>query len=264
MNNPLIVLASNNRGKLAEFEAILGPLGYELKAQRDYDVPEADEPYYSFIENALAKARHTSKHTGLPALADDSGLCVQALDGLPGVLSARFAAAAAKGQINQQMAPIKASTDGFSQAQSSARDAHLAASAGAKGAARLDQSTNVAKLRQFALDAQLADESTDARNNALLLSLMQGVDDRQACFVAALAYVRHAHDPLPIVAQGFWWGEIAHEAVGHQGFGYDPIFWLPEHQKTAAQLEAKQKNALSHRAQALQHFIQQLPNQSKT
>lgn len=192
-----IVLASGNAGKLREFNQLFQPLGYELKPQSEWGVSAAEELHHTFVENALTKARHASRATGQPALADDSGLCANALGGMPGVHSARFAEIHAQG-------------------------------------------------------------NGDEANNDLLLHKMQGVSDRTACFVAALVFVRHAEDPLPLIAQGIWWGEIARQPAGSNGFGYDPIFWLPKLQCTAAQLSAAQKNSLSHRARALQQLIQQI------
>ena len=194
-----IVLASNNAGKLAEFSALVTPLGVELVPQAQLGVTEANEPYATFIENALAKARHASAHTGLPALADDSGLCVRALNNAPGVYSARYA------QRHQ---------------------------------------------------AGRGDEA----NNAYLLRQLQNVDpdQRQACFVAVLVYVRHATDPLPLIAQGLWWGQIAPQAAGPHGFGYDPIFYIPALGRTAAELSAAEKNQHSHRAQALRTLLTDL------
>jgi len=198
-----LVLASNNAGKLKEFTALLTPLGYQLAPQKAFQVSEIEEPHPSFVENALAKARHASEMTGLPALADDSGLSVPALAGQPGVHSARYAAMYQAGQ-------------------------------------------------------------GDADNNQYLLQQMQGIDNRRACFVAVLALVRHAQDPLPLIAQGLWWGEIAHEPRGDRGFGYDPLFWLPEQACTVAELSEEEKNRHSHRGQALKQLLTQLSCQPIT
>lgn len=203
MNTPFtqtLVLASNNPGKLKEFNALLQPLGYQIQPQKAYAVDEVEEPHPSFVENALAKARQASRVTGLPALADDSGLSVPALEGRPGVHSARFAALNQAGQ-------------------------------------------------------------GDAANNSYLLELMADQADRRACFVAVLVLLRHADDPLPLIAQGLWWGEIALQPQGNHGFGYDPLFWLPDLGCTAAQLDATQKNKISHRALALKQLLQQLSAQ---
>lgn len=192
-----IVLASNNAGKLAEFQSLFDVLQLEVIPQGQLGVSEAEEPFGTFVENALAKARHASAATGLPAVADDSGLSVLALNGAPGVYSARYAAMNDAG----------------------------------KG---------------------------DADNNALLLATMQGQSSRKACFVSVLVYVSNPQDPRPIIAEGVWWGEIAHEPKGDNGFGYDPLFFVPDLDCTAAQLSAEQKNHFSHRAQALKILVKRL------
>lgn len=202
-----IVLASNNEGKIAEFSSLLAPLGVRILPQRQFNISAAEEPYDTFVENALAKARHASAAAGLPAIADDSGLCVEALAGAPGVLSARYACAH-KSQLTDQK-----------------------------------------------LLAQLENCDTDAANNALLLHHMQGIRQRRAYFVASLVYVRHPQDPTPLIAQGFWWGEIASAPRGTHGFGYDPVFWIPELHCTAAELDAQRKNNYSHRGQALKSLL---------
>lgn len=193
-----LVLASNNAGKLREFGQLLAPLDFEVLPQSAFNVPEADEPYVTFVENALAKARHCARLTGLPALADDSGLCVHALGGAPGVHSARFASLG----------------------------------------------TNQPK--------------SDARNNAHLIEQLQGMADRSAHYVAVLVFVRHADDPQPLIAEGEWHGEILDAPRGDGGFGYDPLFWLPALNATAAELAPEQKNNLSHRGMALQQLIAKL------
>lgn len=198
-----VVLASGNSGKLAEFSAILAPAGIHMVAQTELGVTVAEEPYVTFVENALAKARHASQQTGLPALADDSGLCIPALGGLPGVHSARFAALA-------------------------------------------------------------GGERSDAANNARLLHELRGHADRRGFYVAVLVYVQGANDPLPIVAQGLWHGEVLESPRGHHGFGYDPLFYLPECGMTVAELPAPEKNRLSHRAQALQALLSKLPERAAT
>jgi XTP/dITP diphosphohydrolase len=187
------VLASNNAGKLREFGALLAPWGIQLSTQAELGVSEPDEPHVTFIENALAKARHASAHTGLPALADDSGLCVPALNGEPGVYSARYAAMA-----------------GY--------------------------------------------EKSDAANNRLLIERLQGVADRSAYYVCALAFVRFANDPCPVVIQTMWHGEMIDEPAGNNGFGYDPHFYLADLGATAAQLASEQKNRISHRGQAIEQL----------
>lgn len=189
-----LVLASNNAGKLREFQALLAPLGWEVVPQAELGVMEADEPHCSFVENALAKARHASAHTGLPALADDSGICIAALHGAPGVYSARFAGA----------------------------------------------------------------PKSDGRNNALMLEKLAGETDRRAHYVCVLAFVRNAEDPQPIIAEGEWHGEIIDTPRGENGFGYDPYFYLPEMEQTAAELDAALKNSLSHRGAACRHLLARL------
>jgi XTP/dITP diphosphohydrolase len=190
-----LVIASNNPGKLREFQMMLAPLGIEVLTQAQLGIDEAEEPHCTFIENALAKARHVSRASGLPALADDSGICVEALGGAPGVYSARFAGDNPK---------------------------------------------------------------SDARNNEKLLHDMQGVADRRAHYYCVLVLVRHADDPQPIIAEGEWHGEIAHEERGVGGFGYDPLFWLPELGKMSAELTHDEKAQLSHRAKALKVLVEKL------
>lgn len=196
-----VVLASNNPGKLREFSAILARADIDMVAQGELGVPEADEPYLTFVENALAKARHASQITGLPALADDSGLTVAALKGAPGVFSARYAALA-------------------------------------------------------------GGEKSDAANNRRLVQQLAGIEDRSACYVAVLVYVRSADDPMPVIAQGVWQGLIIDSPKGSNGFGYDAHFYLPSLGKTAAELDPAEKNRCSHRAQALQSLLQALSHQA--
>jgi len=190
-----LVIASNNPGKLREFEKMLAPLGIEVLTQAQLGISEAEEPHCTFVENALAKARHVSRESGLPALADDSGICVEALGGAPGVLSARYAGDNPK---------------------------------------------------------------SDRRNNDKLLQDMQGVIDRRAHYYCVLVLVRHADDPQPIIAEGEWWGEIAHEERGDGGFGYDPMFWLPDLGKMSAELTHDEKAQISHRAKALKGLLEKL------
>jgi XTP/dITP diphosphohydrolase len=189
-----LVIASNNPGKLREFQFLLQPLGIEVLTQAQLGISEAEEPHVTFVENALAKARHVSRESGLPALADDSGICVTALGGAPGVLSARYA----------------------------------------------------------------GEPKSDQRNNEKLLRDMQGVTDRRAHYYCVLVLVRHADDPQPLIAEGEWHGEIAHEERGAGGFGYDPLFWLPEFGKMSAELEREQKHAISHRGKALRVLLDRL------
>lgn len=189
-----LVLASNNTKKAEELAALLAPLGITVLPQSDFEVPEADEPHPTFVENALAKARHAAMLTGLPAIADDSGLCVTALGGAPGVLSARYA----------------------------------------------------------------GDPRSDVRNNALLLDRLAGESDRRAYFYSVVVLVRHADDPRPLIADGEWHGEILGAPRGVRGFGYDPLFYIPELEQTAAELDSPLKNTLSHRGAAMRHLLQRL------
>ena len=190
-----LVIASNNPGKLREFQAMLAPLGIEVLTQSQLGIAEAEEPHCTFVENALAKARHASRMSGLPALADDSGICVEALGGAPGVQSARYAGDNPK---------------------------------------------------------------SDQRNNEKLLQEMQGITDRRAHYYCVLVLVHHADDPQPLIAEGEWHGEIAHKERGDGGFGYDPLFWLPELSKMSAELSRDEKAQISHRAKALQILLQRL------
>lgn len=192
-----LVLASGNAGKLREFDRLLAPLGVEVVSQKSLGIEPAAEPYCTFLENALAKARHASEQSGLPALADDSGLCVPALGGAPGVLSARFA-------------------------------------------------------------SPQAGKDQDLLNNQKLVQSLATQSDRRGFYVALLVLVRHAGDPLPVVSQALWHGEIVDQARGQNGFGYDPHFWLPARQMTVAQLEPDVKNRISHRAMATDDMISQL------
>jgi len=184
-----LVLASSNPGKIREIAALLAQLSIEVVPQAQLGITEADEPHETFLENALAKARHASRVAGMPALADDSGLCVPALGGEPGVHSAYYA--------------------------------------GREGGR----------------------EQRDARNNEKLLQELK--DQRVAYYACIMVLVRSATDPLPLVAEGIWHGEIARAPNGANGFGYDPLFYLPHVGKTAAELHAAEKNRISHRGQAL-------------
>ena len=185
-----ILLASNNGKKIAELSAILASFGIEIKAQRDYGIEDVPETGLTFIENALIKARHAARQSGLPAIADDSGLCVPALGGAPGIYSARY------------------SGEG------------------------------------------------DAGNNRKLLAALENVSDRRAYYVCLIVYLRHADDPLPLIAQGLWHGTIAREPRGDGGFGYDPLFVPAGDSRTAAEYSAAEKNSISHRARALAAFTE--------
>ena len=186
MDKRIVVLASGNAGKLREFNRILAPLHMEIRSQGEYDVPEVPEDGLSFVENAIIKARAACEHTGLPAIADDSGLEVDYLQGAPGIHSARY------------------SGEG------------------------------------------------DEANNRKLLQALEGVseDQRSARFQCVLVYMRHATDPTPLVCQGSWEGRILIAPQGEHGFGYDPLFYVPEHHCSSAQLAPEVKNAISHRARA--------------
>jgi len=189
-----VVLASNNAGKLAELAKLLQPLGWQLHTQAELGIAEAEEPHATFIENALAKARHAASASRLPALADDSGLCVPALGGAPGVHSARYA-----GQ-----------------------------------------------------------PKSDAANNAKLVQMISTHADKTAYYYCVLVYLRHADDPQPLIAEGRWFGEIISQPRGEGGFGYDPHFFIPALNLTAAELPPEQKNQLSHRGQALRALVKHL------
>ena len=184
-----IVLASNNTGKLAELQAMLQPLGLSLIRQSELDIPEAPEPHRTFVENALAKARHASRASGLPALADDAGLCVDAFGGLPGVDTAYYS-------------------------------------------------------------TQFGYAKSDDNNRLALLSQMTNVNNRRAALVSTLVAVRSADDPEPLIATGRVVGEITREPIGQNGFGFDPVMFLPEFGQTFAQLPTDVKNANSHRGKA--------------
>jgi XTP/dITP diphosphohydrolase len=191
-----LVLASSNPGKLREIRAILAPLALEVVPQSELGIADAEEPHDTFLENALAKARHASRAAGVPALADDSGLCVDALGGEPGVHSAYYAG----------------------------RDG--------------------------------AREQRDARNNQKLLGKLDR--ERSAYYCCVMVLLRHPEDPRPLVAEGIWRGEIARSPRGSNGFGYDPLFFIRELNKTAAELDPAQKNRVSHRAQALAKLLELL------
>jgi len=184
-----LVLASNNPGKLAELQAMFAPLHIELITQGSLGIPEAPEPFHTFIENALAKARHAARHSGLPAVADDAGLCVDAFGGLPGVQTAFYA-------------------------------------------------------------TQFGYPKGDNNNVRALLEQMQNIDNRRAALVSTLVALRSPDDPEPLVAVGRVVGEIAREPVGSNGFGFDPVMFIPEFGKTFAQLPVEIKNANSHRGRA--------------
>lgn len=220
-----VVLASNNPGKLRELSSLLAPLGLELEPQSALGVPEAEEPFGTFLENALAKARHASRLTGLPALADDSGLCVDALGGRPGVLSARWAA-------RSPGAPRAAGSPPRSDVRAAPAATAIGAAPGSAGA--------------------------DAANNAQLIADLAGCTDRAAHYYCVLVLLRAADDPQPVVADASWHGEVVDTPRGTAGFGYDPHFLLPEQGCTVAELDPQRKNLLGHRGQALRLLVERL------
>lgn len=191
-----IVLATGNRGKIREMQEILDDNRFKVLPQSDFATPEAKETGLTFVENAIIKARNAAHHSGLPAIADDSGLAVDWLDGAPGVYSARYA-----GQ-----------------------------------------------------------EATDQSNLDKLLEAMQDVPDsqRSARFICVMVFLQHAADPCPLIAQGVWEGLIMREARGDNGFGYDPVFFVPDHHCASAELPPEVKNRLSHRGQALRALCRQI------
>lgn len=190
-----IVLASNNTGKLAELQAMFAPLGVQLVRQSELGIPEAEEPFRTFVENALAKARHASRLSGLPAIADDAGLCVDAFGGLPGVDTAYYA-------------------------------------------------------------MQFGYEKGDANNVRALLEQMETITHRRAALVSTLVAVRSAEDPEPLIATGRVVGEITREPMGSNGFGFDPVMYIPDFGQTFAQLPVEVKNANSHRGHASKHMME--------
>lgn len=198
--NTTLVLASGNRGKLREVNALLEPAGLRVRPQDEFGIEEAAETGLSFVENAILKARHAARESGLPAIADDSGIEVDALAGAPGIHSARYAGPAAG----------------------------------------------------------------DADNVAKLLAELSGVPERQrsARFQCLLVCLRHAGDPTPIICQGTWVGRILDAPRGIHGFGYDPVFFVPTHGVSAAELDPAVKNTLSHRSQALCQLIERLKESS--
>lgn len=193
-----VVLATGNAGKVRELADKLAAFGLDIVAQTDCGVASAEETGLTFIENALLKARHAAAITGLPAIADDSGLAVDALQGAPGIYSARYA----------------------------------------------------------------GPDASDEQNTDKLLAAMENVPDgqRQAQFHCVLVYLRHAEDPTPLVFHGSWEGEIARTASGEGGFGYDPVFYVPEQGKTAAELSKDEKRAVSHRGKALALLLEAMRN----
>jgi XTP/dITP diphosphohydrolase len=190
-----VVLATGNKGKVKEFSELFADQEITIVPQSDFGVPDAEETGLSFVENAILKARNAAQHTGLPAIADDSGLEVDFLNGAPGIYSARYAG-----------------------------------------------------------------EGGAAANNSKLLKALAGVEDQQrgARFQCLLVYLRHADDPTPLICQGTWEGRILHVPQGEAGFGYDPVFFVPDEGCSAAELPAARKNELSHRGQALRCLLNAL------
>ncbi|WP_157958633.1 RdgB/HAM1 family non-canonical purine NTP pyrophosphatase [Salinicola sp. CPA57] len=195
-----LVIASGNRGKLAEFQQLVGSLGLRVQPQSDFGVTDVEETGLTFVENAILKARAAATASGLPALADDSGLAVDALGGAPGIYSARYAGASGDGK------------------------------------------------------------SRDKANNAKLLAALRDIPEgqRTARYWCVLVYLRHADDPVPLIVQCDWKGDILAYPRGEGGFGYDPLFWVPECGMSVAELSAEEKNRLSHRGRALQTLAAQL------
>ncbi len=191
-----IVLATGNPGKVREINQLLSGSDYEVVPQSAFGVPEAEETGLTFVENALIKARNAARHSGLPAIADDSGIEVDALRGAPGIYSARYA----------------------------------------------------------------GEDATDEANLQKLLAELEGVPEaeRTARFQCVMVYLRHPEDPVPLIVQGTWEGRILTEPRGEGGFGYDPVFYVPEHGCSAAELTPEQKNAISHRGQALCKLVRAL------
>ncbi|MCL4773870.1 MAG: non-canonical purine NTP pyrophosphatase [Burkholderiaceae bacterium] len=219
-----VVLASGNTGKLRELVALLAPLGLQVEPQAALGVADADEPFDTFLENALAKARHACRLSGLPALADDSGLCVDALGGRPGVLSARWALRSPGARRVRARRTTAAGTGVGTQA-SGTRPPALAA---------------------------------DAANNAQLVADLAGCAGRAAHYYCVLVLLRAADDPQPLVADASWHGEVIDAPRGGGGFGYDPHFLLPELGCTAAELDAQRKSLIGHRGQALRALVERL------
>jgi XTP/dITP diphosphohydrolase len=191
-----LVLASNNAGKLTELNELLGDQELEVVAQSDFDTPEAVESGLSFVENAIIKARNAAEHSRLPAIADDSGLEVDALSGAPGVRSARYA----------------------------------------------------------------GPDANDDDNNRLLLQSLENIpdDQRTARFHCVLVFLRHPEDPTPLICHGQWEGLILHAPRGDNGFGYDPLFYIPSMNCSSAELPSETKNSLSHRGQAVRQLLEAL------
>jgi XTP/dITP diphosphohydrolase len=195
-----IVLASGNQKKLVELQSLLSGLAMEVFPQSQFSIPDAIEDGLSFVENAIIKARHAARLSGLPAIADDSGIAVDALDGKPGIYSARFSC------------------------------------------------------------EESGEDANDVSNNQKLLELLRDVPEAQrtAQFHCVLVFMRHAEDPVPLICHGVWSGSILYSPRGENGFGYDPLFWIPTHQCSSAELDKEEKNLISHRGQAMRLLLEQL------
>lgn len=191
-----VVLASGNQKKLVELQSLLSGMAMEVFPQSQFSIPDAIEDGLSFVENAIIKARHAARLSGLPAIADDSGIAVDALHGKPGIYSARFA----------------------------------------------------------------GENANDASNNQKLLELMSDVPETQrtAQFHCVLVFMRHAEDPVPLICHGVWTGSILYSPRGENGFGYDPLFWVPTHQCSSAELDKEEKNLISHRGQAMRLLLKEM------
>ena len=226
-----LVLASGNAGKLRELSVLLADKSFSLITQASLGIAACPEPHHTFIENALEKARHAAKHSGYPALADDSGICVPALGGAPGVLSARYAQSLISlptvfsiPTLTSILTPTPTPTP-----------------------------TPTLTIRSEAAPVD-ALSSIDQQNNLALLSQL-GRPLTPAYYYCVLVFVRFANDPQPIIAQGDWQGAVIHEARGAGGFGYDPYFYVASENQTVAQMSAEKKNHLSHRAKALRALL---------
>lgn len=197
-----IVLASGNKGKLREFSQLFSAFDIDVIPQSEFNVPEAEETGLTFVENAIIKARNACEHTGLPAIADDSGIEVDYLLGAPGIYSARYA----------------------------------------------------------------GENSTDEDNRVALLAALTGVPapERAARYQCLLVMMRHSKDPTPLICQADWQGQILTDPMGDGGFGYDPIFWVPELKCSAAQLSSEQKHTISHRGKAIRKFIEEIQYENKS
>ena len=201
-----IVLASGNAGKLREFQQLLSGCGFEIVPQSDFNLSNAEETGFTFVENAIIKARHACAHTGLPAIADDSGIAVDALNGRPGIYSARYSG---EGEF---------------------------------------------------YEGAFYEGTTDENNNKKLLEELKNVpnEKRTARYHAVLAFMRHAEDPTPILCHGIWEGIILREPRGENGFGYDPLFFVPTHNCSSAELEKSEKNRISHRGKAMKELLDKI------